>query len=49
MSKLKGYLLPREGRRRDKVRIQKEIDQVRGTHFLEMAEGRTSQDTKKSN
>ena len=38
---MKGYLLPREGRRREKVRIQKEINQARGTHSLEMAEGGT--------
>ena len=42
MDKLKGYVLPGEGRR-DKVRIHDEIDQGRGTHFLEMAEGGTSQ------
>ena len=47
MSKLKGNLPPGEGIRKDKVRIQnkiKVIEQERGTHFLEIAEGGTSQD-----
>jgi len=42
--KLKGYVLPEEGRRMDKVRIYDEINQGSGTHSLEMAEGGTSQD-----
>ena len=44
MGKLKGYVLPGEGRRRDKVRIHDEIDQGRGTHSLEMTEKGTTQD-----
>jgi len=47
MSKWKGYLLPGEGRRREKIRIRKEIDRARGTHRLETAEGGTSQDTER--
>jgi len=41
---LKGNLLPEEGRRREKVRIQKENDRARGTHFLETTEEGTIQD-----
>ena len=37
---MKGYSLPEEGRRRNKVRIQKETDQRRPTHFLEDRKGR---------
>jgi len=44
---LKGHLLPGESRKRGEVRIWKAIGQERGTHFLEMADGRTSQDTER--
>ena len=42
MGKLKGYVLPGEGRRRDKVRIYDEINQGSDTHSLEMADEGTS-------
>jgi len=42
---LKGSLRPGEGRRREKLRIRKEIDRPRGAHILETTEGRSGQNT----
>ena len=45
--KSKGYLLPGEGERTDKVRLQKEIGQGRGAHSLETRERERSGHGKK--
>ena len=43
-----GALTNWRQQREGQVRTQKGADRVRGTHFLETAEGGTSQDTKKT-